>query len=348
MIDEIPAIFQRRDLRFSMSMKKAENKVLKYTLRPVKRGVYEFGKVNVFASTRIGLVSRRFKTGEPCKVKVYPSFLFLQQYELIATTYKLNLFGAKKIRKIGQQLEPDQIKDYVKGDDYRFINWKATARRNKLMVNVFQEEKAQNVFCVIDKGRTMQSAFEGMTLLDYAINASLALSYVAMLKGDKTGLMTFERQFDTLIHPSRSAIQMSRLMEALYAQQTAFAESDYLSLYQRINQDAVHRGLLLVFTNFDSVAAMQRQLRYLSLMAKRHTVVVIFFENTEIEELTQGQSTNKEEVYESVIAEKLEYEKRLIISKLRQHNILSLLTHPQQLTINVINQYLEMKARGDW
>jgi uncharacterized protein (DUF58 family) len=346
-IDEIPPVFQRRDLLFRMKMHKQENKILKYSIRPVRRGVYHFSRINVFATTKIGFISRRFKTGEDCNVKVYPSYLLLKHYGIIATSNKLSLVGNKKINKIGQQLEPDQIKEYVKGDDYRIINWKATARRNKLMSNVFQDEKAQDVFCVIDKGRTMQSAFEEMTLLDYSINATLALSYVIMLKGDKTGLLTFESKFDTLIHPSRSPMQMNQIMEALYAQQTTFAESDYLTLYQRINKDIRNRGLLLIFTNFDSVAAMQHQLRYLSMIAKRHTVLVVFFENTELNELSTKTPESKEDFYETVIAEKLGYEKRLIVSKLRQHNILSLLTHPGNLTVDVINRYLEIKARGN-
>ena len=347
-IDEIPAIFQRRDLLFTLSMDKQADKVIKYSLRPVRRGIYRFNHIPVFASTKIGLISRRFKTGAPCDVKTYPSYIYLKQYEIMAASNQLEQAGNKKIKRIGQMMEPDQIKEYVKGDDYRVINWKATARRSKLMVNVFQEERAQNVYCVIDKGRTMQSAFNGMTLLDYSINASLAIAYVAMLKGDKTGLLTFERKFETFVPPSRSPMQMNRIQEALYHQQTSFMESDFLSLYQQINTNVKNRGLLLVFTNFDSVAAMQRQLRYLSMMAKRHSVLVVFFENTELKSLTGRQPENKEEAYETIIAEKLEYEKRLIIYKLRQNNILSLLTHPNELTINVINKYLEIKARGNW
>ncbi|MCL2651839.1 MAG: DUF58 domain-containing protein, partial [Candidatus Azobacteroides sp.] len=221
-IDEIPDIFQIRNLSFKFNLNKQEDKVLKYSLRPVKRGIYKFGKINVFASTSIGLICRRFKTGNPQEVKVYPSYNYLKQYELQATTNKLTLHGNKLIRKIGQQLEPDHIKEYVKGDDYRIINWKATARRSKLMVNVFQEERAQNVYCLIDKGRTMQSAFEGMTLLDYAINASLALSYVTILKGDKTGLLTFEKQLETIVPASRYPGQMCHIQDALYAQTTGF------------------------------------------------------------------------------------------------------------------------------
>jgi len=342
-IDEIPDIFQVRDLLFTFQMNRKEDKVLRYTLRPVKRGVYKFGKINVFASTKIGLISRRFKTGNPEDVKVYPSYIYLKQYELMATSNKLVLQGNKRVRKIGQQLEPDHIKEYVKGDDYRVINWKATARRNKLMSNVFQDERSQNVYCLIDKGRTMQSAFEGMTLLDYSINASLALSYVTILKGDKTGLLTFEKQFETMVPASRYPGQMRYIQDALYAQTTSFSESDFSALYQYANKNIKNRSLLIIFTNFDSVPAMQRQLLYLSMLAKSHTILVVFFENTELQELADRQPATKEEVYETVIAEKLEYEKTLIINKLRKHNILSLLTHPNNLTVKTINKYLEIK-----
>ncbi|MCL1938996.1 MAG: DUF58 domain-containing protein [Candidatus Azobacteroides sp.] len=345
-IDEIPVQFQKRDLLFLLSMKKGEEKVLKYFIRPVKRGVYSFGVIHVFVSTKIGFISRRFKSGTSCQVKVYPSFIHLKEYELLASSNKLNLYGNKKIRKIGQQLEPDQIKDYIKGDDYRFINWKATARRSKLMTNVFRDERAQNLYCLIDKGRTMQSAFEQMTLLDYAINASLALSYVSLLKGDKAGLITFERKIDTIVPARRNPIQMQTIHEALYQQATSFYECDFQALYQAVNRYIKNRSLLIVFTNFDSVQAMQRQLQYLSLLAKKHSVLVVFFENIELEEIALRQPSNKTEVYETVIAEKLEYEKTLIINKLRQHNILSLLTHPLHLTVQTINRYLDIKAKG--
>lgn len=344
-IDEIPIQFQVRDLLFEMKMKKRESKVLKYHIRPTQRGVYRFDTINVFVSTKIGFISRRFKCGEPVEIKVYPSYIHLKEYELIASSNKLTQYGNKKIRKIGQQLEPDQIKDYIKGDDYRFINWKATARRSKLMTNVFRDERAQDVYCVIDKGRTMQSAFKGMTLLDYSINASLALAYVTMLKGDKAGLISFERSIYAMIPTSRASMQMNTIQEALYRPTPAFAESNFEVLYHTVNKQVRHRSLLILFTNFDSELAMQRQLRYLSMLSKRHSVLVVFFQNTGVEEIAERTPANKAEVYETVIAEKLEYEKSLIIHKLRQCNIMSLLVHPENLTISVINKYLDIKAR---
>ncbi len=345
-IDEIPDVFQYRKTLFKLSLEAKESKRLTYQLRPVKRGAYHFGLINVFVSTRIGLINRKFKTGSPYSVKVYPSYLRLRQYELMAISNKLTASGMKKIRRIGQQLELEHIKEYVKGDDYRTINWKATARRSQLMVNIFQDERAQNVYNLIDKGRTMQSASNRMTLLDYSINASLALSFVSMIKGDKAGLLTFEKKYETILPASRHADQMHQILDALYKQQTTFAETDYSSLYACVKKNITQRSLLLVYSNFDTVKAMQRQLVYLRMLAKQHTVVVIFFENTGLSDLIEKEPVTKLETYEKVIAEKLVNEKRLIVRKLRQNNVLSILTSPEKLTTDVINKYLDLKARN--
>lgn len=344
--DEVPDIFQFRELMFRLQMHSNESKVVSYQLHPVERGEYLFGLVNLMASSRIGLISRKFKTGKEQTVKVYPSYLRLRQYELIAISHKLTDSGMKHVRKIGQQLELEHIKEYVKGDDYRTINWKATARRNQLMVNVFQDERSQNIYSLIDKGRTMQSASEGLTLLDYSINASLALSYISMSRGDKAGLLTFERSYDTILPASRHGKQMNAILDSLYKQKTSFAESDFSALYACVKTRITQRSLLVVYSNFDTVKAMQRQLTYLRMLSKHHTVVVVFFENTELNELKAKLPANKLETYEKVIAEKLLNEKQHIIKRLRQNNIISILTRPQDLTANVINKYLELKARN--
>ncbi|MDR3296880.1 MAG: DUF58 domain-containing protein [Prevotellaceae bacterium] len=347
-IDEIPPVFQRRDLMFRLRLARGETRTVDYVLRPTQRGLYSFGCVHVLVSlARWGLLCRRFRTAGDFTAKVYPSFVHLRRYALAAASNSLTQPGNKKLRRVGQQLEPDQIKTYVEGDDYRTINWKATARRNALMVNVFNDERAQNLLCVIDKGRTMQAAFGGMMLLDYAINAALALAYVAMLKGDKAGALTFEKDLDSYLAPNRNALQLAHLQELLYAQTTTFAESDYSAPLQLLSEKLPNRALLLIFTNFDSVMAMNRQLKYLAMLARRHTVVTVFFEDSELEAFARKHPGTKVEIYETAIAQKLLFDKQLIISKLRRNNIIPLLTRPDQLTVEAINVYLEMKGRGE-
>ena len=345
-IDELPPQFQKRDLHFDLTIKGRATKILNYHVRPVKRGEYVFGAVNVFVSSDLGLISRRFKFSQDKMVPVYPSFIQMMKYELLAISNHLKEFGIKKIRRIGHSMEFEHIKEYVVGDDYRTVNWKATARRGTLMVNNYQDEKSQQVFCLIDKGRVMKMPFEGMTLLDYAINASLAMANIAIKKDDKAGLITFQHKINAIVPASKRGAQMYHIMETLYNQKTGYQESDYSVLYNTVKYKITHRSLLILFTNFETVSSMERQMPYLKKLAREHLLVVIFFENTTLTSLTGIRPGNIEEVYKKTIAEKFVFDKKLIVKELKAHGIQTVLTAPENLTVNTINKYLELKARG--
>ena len=320
-VDEIPFAFQLRNIDFRMRL-----------------------QANV--AGRMGLLSRRYTCDAPLDVKVYPSYLMLHRYELLAISDNLTELGIKRIRRVGHHTEFEQIKEYVKGDDYRTINWKASARRHELMVNVYQDERSQQIYNVIDKGRIMQQAFRGMTLLDYAINASLVLSYVVMRKEDKAGLVTFNEHFDTFIPASRQPGQMQALLENLYSQQTTFGETDFSSLCVHLNKRVNKRSLLVLYTNFSGIGSLNRQLAYLQQLNRQHRLLVIFFEDAALKEYVATPARDTEGYYRHVIAEKFVFEKRLIVSTLKQHGISSVLTTPENLSVDVINKYLEMKSRS--
>jgi uncharacterized protein (DUF58 family) len=345
-IDEIPHQFQRRDVLFLQTLSSRKNETILYHLRPVKRGKYSFGAVRVFAYSPLKLVRRRFSFSNQALVPVYPSYLQMRKYELLAISNRLTEAGIKKIRRIGHNQEFEQIKDYVPGDDIRVINWKATARRRHLMVNQFQDERSQQVYSLIDKSRVMQMPFNGLSLLDYAINASLVISNIAIQKSDKAGLITFQDTIDATLPASRSNRQMSAILEVLYNQKTGYRESDISVLYSYIRRKINHRSLLLLFTNFESIYGLQRQLPFIRNLARQHLVVVIFFENTELTSLIEQQASDLRTIYYKAVAEKFAYDKKLIVKELQKMGIQSILTPPQNLTVNTINKYLELKARG--
>ncbi|MBA4054635.1 MAG: DUF58 domain-containing protein [Marivirga sp.] len=345
-IDEIPHQFQRRDLNFELSLPPGESKIIQYKLRPVKRGEYSFGAVNVYVNTPIGFLARRFQFSGDALVPVYPSYIQMRKYELLAISNRLTETGIKKIRRIGQNMEFELIKEYVSGDDFRTINWKATARKNHLMVNHYQDERSQQVYSLIDKGRVMQMPFNGLSLLDYAINASLVISNIAIKKSDKAGLLTFQDKIGTMMPAGKQSNQMSRIMEVLYNQKTGYRETDFSAVYSFVRRKITQRSLLLLFTNFESIYGLQRQLPYLKSLANQHLLVVIFFENTEMKSLLERPADNLKEVYYKAIAEKFSYDKKLIVKELSRHGIQALLTPPEQLTVNTINKYLELKSRG--
>ncbi|MDQ3048626.1 MAG: DUF58 domain-containing protein [Bacteroidota bacterium] len=345
-LDELPFQFQARDTVFKLSLSSGKNKIIQYDVHPVKRGEYFFGAVNVFVKSPIGLIQKRYKFSQDMKVPVYPSFMQMRKYELLAISNRLTDSGIKKIRRRGNNAEFDQIKDYVSGDDYRTVNWKATARKNKLMVNQFQDERSQQVYSVIDMGRVMRMPFEGLSLLDYAINSSLVISNIAMLKQDKAGLITFSHKVQSILPADRRNAQLQKILQLLYNQKTGYLETDYENLYVNIRSKVNQRSLLLLYTNFESVSGLQRQLKYLRRLAKDHLLVVIFFENTELRSFLEKPAESTEEVYNKVIAEKFSYEKKLIVKELEKYGIHSILTSPQKLSVNTINKYLELKARG--
>ncbi|MBC5994551.1 DUF58 domain-containing protein [Pontibacter cellulosilyticus] len=345
-IDELPFQFQRRDTVFEAHIPAGRTHIIHYTIRPTKRGSYNFGAINVFAMGKFALVKRRYKFAQDQEVPVYPSFIQMRQYELMAISNRLHEFGVKKVRRLGHSSEFEQIRPYVAGDDQRTINWKATARKADLMVNSYQDEKSQQVYALIDKGRVMQMPFEGLTLLDYAINASLVISNIAIKKHDKAGLITFSNNISNILPAQRKADQIRHIMELLYNQKTKYQETDYERLYATIRHTIKQRSLLLLFTNFETLNGAQRQLPYLRAMAKHHLLVVIFFENTELYAELHKPATNTEEVYTKAIAQKFDYDKRQIVKQLQQHGIHAILTPPKDLTVNTINKYLELKARG--
>ena len=351
-IDEIPHQFQRRDVLFKAEIKPGETQIINYNLRPVKRGEYSFGAVNIYAASPLQLIRRRFIYDQNRVVPVYPSFLQMRQYELLAIHNRLTEVGVKRIRRVGQSMEFEQIRPYVAGDDPRNINWKATARRSypgatdALVVNHFQDERAQQVYCLIDKGRVMRMPFAGLSLLDYAINATLVVSNIALLKHDKAGLLTFSNKPGAALAADRRPGHMLKLLEILYRQKTKYLETDFELVYATVRAKIKQRSLLILFTNFETLQGMQRQLPYLRRLSKDHLLLVVFFENTELRELLNADAVTTEDVYNQTVAEKFAQEKRQIVLELQRFGIYSLLTAPQELTVNTINKYLEFKARG--
>jgi len=345
-LEELPYQLQMRYFKLTKQLQPQEEQELKYTVTPNLRGDYDFGFMNVYTTSPLQFATRKFVLGEQKKIKCYPSFLKLNDFSLKAISNDITSYGNKKIRRIGNSMEFEQIKEYVTGDDIRTLNWKATAKRNQLMVNQYVEEKSQPVYSIIDTGRPMQMHFENLTLLDYAINATLAVSHTILRKHDKAGMFSFSQKIDNIIAAEQRNSQMNLISEALYNIKTNFLESDYSLLYASIKRKIPSRSLLILYTNFETLDALRRQLPYLRAIAKNHLLLVVFFQNTELNKIVNEKAINVNDVYDKIIAEKFMYEKKQIANELKKYGIQAVLTKPKELTGNTINKYLELKLRG--
>lgn len=344
-IDELPAAFQKRDFVLRYQLSKDGDIVKQYELKPLERGLFRFGNINVFVMSPLKLLKRRIVVPQESTVKVYPTTKFMRSFQLLAISDQNNLLGAKKIRKLGHSLEFEQIKEYVSGDDIRTINWKATARRGGMMVNTFTDIRSQQIYCLIDKGRSMKMPFEGMTLMDYSIKAALVLLNLALHRHDKAGLITFSSTVNEVLPAEQGSRQMQKILDTLYDQRTDFEDADYEKLVAHLRHKLSQRSFFLLFTNFESLASLERQLPYLRALAKQHMLCVVFFENTSIKEIIDLQPRTIEGIYTQTIAERFDLEKRQMVKELRRYGIIAILTTPQKLTVDVINNYLELKSR---
>ncbi|MDT0650401.1 DUF58 domain-containing protein [Autumnicola edwardsiae] len=345
-IDELPVQFQKRDFLKIFTIPAKGKHTFEYLVRPVHRGEYIFGKLNLYATTKLRLAKKRQVFDEDQMVKVYPSFIQMKKLDFLAIDNKISQPGLKKIRRIGHTMEFEQIKEYVTGDDVRTINWKATAKQGNLMVNQFQDQKAQPVYSVIDTGRVMKMPFNGLSLLDYAINSALAFSNVALKKKDKVGFLSFSNELEYLLGASSKFTQLNRILETLYNVKTGFRDPDYSLLYSRVKKHINQRSLLMLYTNFEHPSGLKRQLPYLKALARKHVLVVIFFENTEVQKLIETDADSVASSAHQTIAEQFSYDKIKMAKELQRNGIQTILTKPEDLSINTINKYLEIKARG--
>ena len=345
LIDELPFQFQERNFMLRQLLAAGSSIRIPYTLQPHERGEYEFGNLHAYVTSPLNLIQRRFTAEAGFTTKVYPSFLQLKKFQIRSLPNQHDAGGGRRQFRRGNSTEFDHIKEYTRGDDARTINWKASARRHTLMINSFMDEKSQQIYCLLDKGRLMKMPFNNLSLLDYSINAILMFSYVALQKDDKIGLISFAEKTDDNIPASKSKKQFNVMMEALYHQTTGFAESNFEGLYTVVDRKAGHRSLLLLFTNFETLSGFERQLPYLKAMNRKHLLCVILFENTEVTELLHSPGDQLEDIYIKTIAGKFMYEKKMIVRELQKNGILAIYTTPAGLTVNVINKYLELKAK---
>jgi uncharacterized protein (DUF58 family) len=270
----------------------------------------------------------------------------MKDMELRAMSRISTLEGVKKLRRIGHNYEFEQIKEYVRGDDIRSINWKSTGKRHEIMVNQYQDERAQQVYLVIDKSRSMELRFNEMRYLDYAINSALVIANIALKKYDKAGLITFSKKVGSTLKAERSKIQLRKIVESLYKERPSEFEADYDLLMTLTRKMLYGRSLILLYTNFETLSSLERVLPYLRRLNKMHLLLVIFFEDEEIIEFSQQSTENVALIYQRTLAGKYLNQKRLMKSKLQNLGIQSILTTPQKLSIATLNKYLELKAKG--
>jgi len=346
-IDEYPVQLQLRNCSLPLTpLAKNFESNYPYNIYPKIRGEYFFGNIKVLIGTKLGLLNKLSSFDKNLTIKVVPSIKQYKKFSFLAYTNRLEEVGVKKVRKVGSSTEFEQINEFQRGDNIKRINWKATARRTTLMVNHYEDQKAQNIYFLLDKGRMMHMPFNELSLFDYAVNSSLSLAGVAKQKGDKVGLITFSDVIGAWVPAQSIGNQVSKISQELYHQKIRQKETDYSRLYKNIRLRMKGRSMLILYTNFDSMVSLNRQMKYLKAISKSHLLVVVSFLNEEIVELANQKTKGERNFFDQSIAERFLQEKQQINQELNLAGIYTISTLPKDLTVNSINTYLKVKSRG--
>ena len=319
---------------------------VRYHVTPVQRGNYQWGDVNLRYRSALGTFRRQVRYPTASEVRVYPNVLDVRKYDVMARKGLLTEMGLRHTRALGAGTEFERLRDYTPDDEYRRINWKATARRHKLIATEYEAERSQHVVCVLDTGRLMRPPIGAIQKLDHAVNAALLTSYVASLRGDHIGLLTFSDQVDLFLAPRKGNSQFYTMLELLYNVQGQAVEADYARALGYLSLKNKRRSLIIVFSDLVTKEAAMPLIAYMSRLAQRHLPLLVVMNDPNITTIAARAPVTPRDVYERAVAEQLLDERRVILDTLHQAGVLTLDVPADKLSVAVIDKYLELKNRG--
>ena len=343
--DGVPHLLHPEPAQFALSFGGRSQLALHYHLRASRRGAMTIAPVHVRVRSRLGLWQRLLKYPVQTTLHVYPDMKQLSQYALLARTDRLNLLGVRRTRRIGQDHDFERLRDYSIDDNYKHIDWRATARRRKLTVRDYQSSQAQRILFLLDCGRMMTGEAAGLSLLDHSFNSMLMLSYVALRQGDSAGLICFSDGIHRFVPPRSGMNQMNRLIHAVFDRFPQMVESRYDQAFRYLATHSRKRSLVVLITNvIDEVNAHQIE-QYLTNLVGRHLPLGILLRDRRLFEAVETEHPQGDAFWRAAAAADILAWRHQVLTDLMSKGVLSLDVFPDQMTAPLINQYLEIKAR---
>jgi uncharacterized protein (DUF58 family) len=316
-----------------------------YHVHPLRRGDYQFGNLTLRWRSPLGLLVRQARQPAVERVKVYPNLLDVRRYDLLLRRNRLQEMGLRNTRMFGEGTEFERLREYLPDDEYRRINWKATARRGHPVTVEYQTERSQNVIAVLDTGRMMQSPVADIAKLDYVVNAVLFLAYVASGKGDRVGMMTFADDVQHYLSPKQGRGQFYRMLELLYAVEPQPVEPDYYRAFTYLALKQRRRSLIVIFTDLTGGLSLNMLVNQVALLARHSLPLVVTISEPDVHMAAHQSPNTSLAVYQRAVATQVLDERRVVLETLQKRGVMTLDVPANQLSTAVINRYLELKGR---
>lgn len=319
--------------------------VFEYQVIPKKRGAFTFGNINIRYDSKIGFCKKSFKVPIHKEYKVYPNLKALRKYHMALCNNRKYKSGLKNMKIQGAGTSFESLREYIPGDEYRRINWKATARENKPIVNQYEPEKNQHVYALIDSGRPMSYSIRGYNKLDMAINTCLILSDIVNQNGDKSGLLVFNTQLQNFVPPGKGIGHRNKIMEALYHIDHTNNTSNYEEAIFYLRKNEKHRSIIFIFTDFDTIEEAEEMLKILHIVSKNYVVIIMLIKNESLENITKIQTASENDIFNKAVAMELLLERKNIINRLNKLGIMCMECEIENIEVNTINKYLQIKNK---
>jgi uncharacterized protein (DUF58 family) len=343
--DDVPQEFEVTPPEIPLNLGPRSRTVVHYEIKPGRRGAFELQNVYVRVRSRWGFWQRYITYPLQSAIHVYPDMQQLSQYAILARTNRLSLMGVRRTRKIGTDNEFERLRDYTLDDNYKHIDWRTTARRNKLTVKDFQSSQSQRIIFLLDCGRMMTNLSGGISLLDHALNAMLMLSYIALKQGDSVGLLCFSDTVHAYVPPKGGINHNNQLLHAVFNRFPTLVESRYDEAFVYLNTHCKKRSLVVLVTNLiDEVNAFAVQ-SYLTNIVGRHLPLGVLLRDHRLFDAADRASANSEQFYQAAAACDILNWRHQVLTDLEHNGVLMLDTFPEEMTAPLINTYLNVKAR---
>jgi uncharacterized protein (DUF58 family) len=320
---------------------------LTYSVVPTRRGERPFGSAVILARSPLGWLRRRLVCAAGAALRVYPDAARFLRPEALQPQRVLLSIGVRPQRQRGEGMDFAALRDYLPGDDPRRVDWKATARRGRLVVRQYQHEANHTVIIAVDASRLMAGEVDGRSKLDHAVDAALALAYAALTTGDRVGLVVFDREVVAYLAPRAHRHHFGACLELLQPIQPRLVEADHHALLRWVNARHRQRALVVVLTDFVEAGATAFRAP-LALLARRHRVVLVAVRDRVYRLLDAGGGTaDPLDLYRRVVLDDLLRQRETALAVLRRGGAQTLDLAPEAITGAVLNRYLALRHGPD-
>ncbi len=342
--DEFPEDFVAHGNMTDVNIAARSETELSYHVTPPHRGDFEFGEAYMRLRGPLGMLSRQIKFPIGQAVKVYPNILDLRRYEISLRRERVVQPGQKLTRVHGRGTDFESLREYMPDDEFRAIDWKASARKGRMISRQYQEEKSQNVMILLDCGRVMGPVIDGLSRLDWSINAAMMLAHVAAIKGDKVGLMAFGEEILSFTPPKAGRSQTLSLLRMTYNLRSASGDSDYYRAFPFFARKWTRRSLAVVFTELDDPEASKPLISQISSLTRKHLVMVVAMADPAVVSASRGEPENAEDAFKAAAARQVIQARKHAAAQLVRAGAIVLDVPPSAFTPAVVNQYLRIKS----